>query len=260
VAGDCPASPPFHSGLIDDGSDYGNAGWKDSFFVVGCQMKNGPYCENLAPCPANGINAVERYPIGGVQGQHYKVTFSFHAITAPKVYASGRRDQAGLASDYQTGLSDSFYRDGVPTNSNAESWKLSVFDDKNLEARHFYLNSVPAGAEAPLTFLASFTKTIVIVGGGHIEHTIYQPDCRTIDNCGAGELLDAACNAPRLIPNEPATTLLPPHMRDPASQLVVATPTTSAFSQGLSQPWRAQWGHLQVTAIEATIDPVTVDY
>ena len=247
-------------GIFGAPSDYGNPGWQSSFFVVGCQKKDGPYCVNLTPCPAEGLKTVEKYPIGGVQGQHYKVTFFFHAVTAPKVYEGGKRDRAGLSTDYQTGLNDTFYRDGAPTNSTSESWKLSVYDDKGLVARHFYMNSVLPGAEAPLTLLVSYTKSIVVVGGGHIEHTIDEPDCRTIDNCGAGELLDATCSAPRLLPDEPATTMLPPYARDPASQFVVATPTISAFSKGLSQPWRAQWGHLQVTAIEVTTDPVVMDY
>ena len=259
--------------VLSTASDYGNPGWKNSWWVTGCLVKQGHDCITVNTCPAGGADpeskgarTVEKFPIGGVAGQRYKVTFNFNAVSEAKVYMGGKRDVAAEAADAETGISDTFYRDGTSPLSNYNVIKLTVFDDKGVEARHYYMNSfTKTEFESHRTFLISYTKSIVIVGGGHIEHMVQDANCHAIDNCGSGPVGDGPndCNGGRNLPKEPATTMLPPKYKDPADGMLKNTPDVAkgGYPQAtLAQPWHAQAGHLTVTAIEATTDDVKKDY
>lgn len=265
---------PTLDGILGGMSDFGNPGWKDSWWVTGCLVKQGHDCiTNTTTCnsmdgatpESKGARTTEKFPVGGTPGQHYKVTFKFNAVTEAKVYQGGKRDQADVAGDVETGISDTFYRDGTSPESNYNVIKLVIFDDKGMEARHYYMNSFPRTEfESHRTFLAAYTKSIVIVGGGHIEHFVQDKNCHAIDNCGSGTVGDGPndCNAARNIPNEPATVMLPAKYMDPLDGKIKPTPQVAAGYPGatLAQPWHAQAAHLTVTAIEATNDPVNMDY
>jgi hypothetical protein len=133
-----------------------------------------------------------------------------------------------------------------------------------MPARHYYMNSFPdainSGWESHRTFLINYTKSIVIVGGGKITYLVQDSNCHAIDNCGAGNVPDDVCPAPRTIPNEP-TAMLPAMYKDPADGKVKATASLNELSNGsVAQPWHSQAGHLTITKIEETADPVTMDY
>jgi hypothetical protein len=262
-------------GILSGASDFGNAGWKDSWWVTGCNVKAGHDCITVpdAQCHSTddaaggsegkGARTIEKFPVGGVAGQHYKVTFSFNAVTEAKKYDGGKRDVTGVAADVESGISDTFYRDGNSPASNYNVIKMTVFDDKNMPVRHFYMNSFPdTSYESHRTFLASYKKVIVIVGGGHVEHLVQDSNCHAIDNCGAGNVSDTECNGARSLPGGDNALMLPAKYKDPKDGTLKNTPLVAPGIPGasLAQPWHAQAGHLKVTAIEATNDPVTMDY
>jgi hypothetical protein len=274
-AGGGTGDPVTVEGILSGASDFGNAGWKDSWWVTGCNVKAGHDCITVpdAQCHSSddaaggtegkGARTIEKFPVGGVAGQHYKVTFSFNAVTEAKKYDGGTRDVPGVAADVESGVSDTFYRDGNSPASNYNVIKLTVFDDKNMPVRHFYMNSFPETSyESHRTFLASYKKVIVIVGGGHIEHLVQDSNCHAIDNCGPGNVPDDSCNGPRNLPGGDGTLMLPAKYKDPKDGTVKNTPLVAPGIPGasLAQPWHAQAGHLKVTAIEATTDPVTMNY
>ena len=192
-----------------------------------------------------------------------RVTFTFNALVEAKSYEQGTRDAGSKPPpDLEHSPTDSFHRDGSPIPSGHNVWKLTVYDDKGAEARHYFMNSFPAGGawqDYDRLFQVSFTKSIVIVGGGFIEHAIQDPDCLTVDNCGADGSVDGACLRPRSLLLEPMAQL-PVKYEDPDDRRLKPTLELSAFNQELQQPWHSQLGHLTVTKIEATADPVSINY
>ncbi|HVY31732.1 MAG TPA: hypothetical protein VHB79_34590 [Polyangiaceae bacterium] len=255
-------------------SSYGNPGWRDSWWVTGCAQKSANDCiTNANTCNAKdgqgseekGARTTEKFPIGGVPGQHYKVTFKFNAVTEAKVYNNGHRDKAVVENDPHNTPLDMFYRDGESPITHYNVVKLTVFDDKGAEARHYYMNSAPElnGWEDHFTFLASYQKSIVIVGGGHIEHLVQDNNCHAIDNCGAAHVDGDSCPSPRKLPGGDDGLKIPSKYQDPidgmvkdTSQLVAGYPA----EQNLMQPWHAQAGHLTIISIEPTTDDVKKDY
>jgi hypothetical protein len=272
-AGGTPGNDTVDS-VLSGMSDFGNNGWKDSWWVTGCNVKSGHDCITVpdADCAKNdgagsedkGARTIEKFPVGGTKGQKYKITFTFNAVTEAKKYDGGTRDGGTMvAADVESGITDTFYRDGNSPLSKYNVIKLTVFDDTGTEARHFYMNSFPdTSYESHRTFLASYTKSIVIVGGGHIEHLVQDSNCHAIDNCGAGNVPDDSCNGPRNLPGMDGTLMLPAKYKDPKDGMIKNTPLVAPGIPGasLAQPWHAQAGHLKVTALVATTDPVTMDY
>lgn len=249
-----PPQPPNYNEVLGAPSSFGNPGWKDSWFVVGCPQKDGIYCQTADPCPPGGVTTEESFPISGKPGVRYQVTFGFSAVLSPKLYEGGVLDAQGI-TPIERSNHDTFYRDGAPVDSNAETWQLTVIDEDGLPARHYYMNAFSAEYQSERTYQANFQKTIVVIGGGTMRHTVHNPDCRVVDNWVGPSSDDTT---PRLLPGPPA--ILPQSYQDPATGQVVATELLSSFGDGRNQPWHAQAGHLLITKIEETSDPVTHDY
>lgn len=253
-------------------SDYGVYAWKSSWFVTGCANKQGHDCITVASCPNQGAAnfedkgglTLETFELGGVPGQHYKVTFQFNALSEAKEYRNGTRDTGTtVPANAEAAIWDTFYRDGEPIPSNYNVMKLTVFDNNMMPARHYYMNSFPAGGgwESHRTFLVSYMKSIVVVGGGKITYLVQDSNCHAIDNCGAGNVPDDSCPAPRNLPGADAQTMLPAMYKDPADGKVKATASLNQLSNGsTAQPWHSQAGHFTITKIEETADPVTMNY
>jgi hypothetical protein len=262
------------SALLRNRSTFGNACWKSSWFLTGCKTKQGNHCQTFtgtcrsptSPPEVQGALTREIFPVEGVLGQHYKVTFMFNALVEAKAYEQGIRDAGSeVPADHERSTVDAFHRDGSPIPSGHNVWKLTVYDDKGAEARHYFMNSFPAGGPRPgywesdRLFQVSFTKSIVIVGGGFIEHAVQDPDCLTVDNCGPDGSGDGSCPDPRSLLLEP-TAELPAKYEDPDDRRLKPTLELSAFNPKFHQPWHSQLGHLTVTQIEATTDPVSMNY
>jgi hypothetical protein len=257
-------------------SSFGNPGWKDSWWVMGCDVKNLFDClsntqtcnNNDGPTPEEkGARTTETWHLGGQKGQHYKVTFKFNGVTAAKLYHGGTRDVPTVAGDPHTDMPlDMFYRDGGSLESNYDVLKLTVYDDSLQPVRHYYMNSAPPGNlldwENHYTFLASYQKSIVVVGQGKIEHLVQDRNCHAINNCGAGLLSDDKCPTPRKLPGGDDGLLLPSKYQDPKDGVVKSTLLleTAYPSATLAQPWHAQASHLTIIAVEKTTDPVDANY
>ena len=253
-------------------SDFGNPGWPNSFFLTGCKaIADDGSCTLATACPNAGVQSEERFPIGGTPGEHYKVAFRFSAIVEAKEYSGGKRD-AGTSqpANAYAGIWDSFYRDGVPLPTERNAWKLTVYDEKGQEARHYYLNSFPVETGLVVegnTFVVQYKKAIVVVGGGAVSHTIQAPACRANDNCGVvepgagGEGGAPDCVGARNMPAPDNTVMLPSMYRDLDDGQVKVTPQLSTYANAsLAQPWHSQVGKLTVLSMECTNDPVSTDY
>lgn len=236
--------------------------WGDSWFLTGCKATaNGDCGTYAAACPSGGTVTRETFPINGTPGQHYKVTFAFNAVVELKQYTSGVRDAGNTdPAELEPSPADTFYRDGVPSDSAHNDWTLTVFDDKGLKGRQYHMNSAPPGlgAETGRTYLVSYRKAIVIVGGGKIVHEIADRDCLAVDNCGPG-LNEASCPSPRNLPNEP-NVLLPKTYEDPEDHELKPLSALSVSNPDGGQPWHSQLGHLTVQSIEQTNDPLSTNY
>ncbi len=251
-------------------SDFGFTAWKSSWFLTGCQARDGASCATIVgACPKQaaafeqqGAQTLESFEIGGKPGQRYKVSFAFDGLVEAKEYEGGTRDAGnGVPPNADNGIWDTFHRDGTPTPSGANVWELSVYDHKQQLARRYYMNSFPKGQgwESQRLFNVSFTKSIVIVGGGKLTHRVQDPDCRSVDNCGSGNVPPDTCPAPRTLSKAP-TTQLPAQYQDPSDGLIKPTLALSPMNKDFTQPWHSQLGHLTVTKVEETTDPVTTDY
>ncbi len=222
---------------------------KSSWFLTGCvQQTDHSHCINHTMCPNQGALAFEdkglvilqTFPVGGVAGQNYKLTFTFNAVADPKEYQDGTRDQPNIVPGdlpRDSAIYDSFYRGGSPVPSTYAVWKMTVFDENGKEARHYYMNSFPLGQgyESNRTFLLSYTKSIVVIGGGKVSYLLQDSNCNVADNCGPGPQESAQC-APRNMPNEPADVMLPAQYLDPTTQMLVPTQDLSALNPTATQP------------------------
>ena len=115
--------------------------------------------------------------------------------------------------------------------------------------------------ERTQTYLLSYTKSIVVVGGGKVTHRIHEPNCRAADNCGALPPSGTVCESPRNLPNEPADIALPAMYQDPTdNQLKPISELVLGVANPMGQPWHTQLGHLSVLSVEITDEPVTHDF
>lgn len=241
-------------------SNYGNPGWKDSWWVTGCGSKHDHDCYTIEQCPAAGDRTKETFPVGGEPGKHYKVDFAYNAVNEGRGYTGGTKDKP-LAGDLN-GIdnNDSFYRDGTAPDSKYNELRMTVFDDNGAEVRHFFMNAFSTAQENHLAFLSSYKKSIVIVGGGKIEHMVFDSNCHAIDNCNAGEVIGTTCNAPRRLPGGDGQLMLPPFYANPNDNYKVVATNLISITASRNQPWKSQASHLKVTAITETTDPVTMNY
>ena len=234
--------------------------WKDSWFISGCQVKQGHDCVNIQSCPngqaANfedrGLVIKELFPLGGKKGTTYAVSFIFHAISEGKFYAGGTREAGNaVPANIDSDVLDTFHVGGAPVISNYNVFRIRVLDSAMFEIGRYYMNSFPpaSGAESHRTFRLGYSKTIDVVGGGFVEYLIEDSNCHSIDNCGPGNVSDTVCNAGQSIPNEP-NIALPPQYMDPSLQKVVPLALLNSVN-GATQPWHAQIGHLTITSVFA---------
>jgi hypothetical protein len=263
--------------VADQKSDFGMP-WKSSWFLEGCKQVKGTECVNIEPCPnqtatpfeAIGARTLETFPIGGTSGQHFKVTFTFNAIVSAKVYEGGSRD-AGTQVP--------------PDVNNPSTWVGRLLSRRSpgpqqphgLEAQRFrregrrgttyYMNSFPPPVldpppnlpmyyESHRLFSLSYTKSIVVVGGGRVTYLVQDSNCQVAINCEAN--VDPTCTV-RSLPNE-QNELVPPMYQDPADDMLKPTTQLSMYNPTLMQPWKASLGHLTINNVEVTDDPVTQNY
>jgi hypothetical protein len=258
-------------------SSFGNPGWKDSWWVTGCYKKQQHDCLLMedSECGAKndpnggnegvGARTRETWKLGGEPGQKYKVSFQFNAVTEAKRYTGGKRDVDNVAGDPHTNTPhDLFYRGGTSPSTNYNVVKLTVFDENDKPVYNYYMNAAPDGGDLGVwenhyTFLASYKKSIVVIGGGKIEHLVQDKNCHAIDNCGPNLLNGAGCAAERKLPGDSANLTLPPKYQDPRDGMIKNTQDLAAGPyprQAPTQAWHSQAGHLKILSIEKTTEAI----
>lgn len=244
----------------DKKSSFGNPPWSDSWWVTGCSSKHDHDCYTIEQCPAEGDRTTESFPVGGVAGQHYQVDFTYNAVNEGRGYTGGTKDKPVAADLNNIDNNDSFYRDGDAPASKYNELKLTIYDDKMVAVRHYYMNAFSQAQENHLAFLSSYKKSIVIVGGGKIEHMVFDSNCHAIDNCNAGEVIGTTCNSPRRLPGADGQLMLPPFYANPNDGYKVVATNLISITAARTQPWKSQASHLTITAIKKTDAPVTMNF
>jgi hypothetical protein len=257
------------------GSTKSNFGfyWKDSWFITGCYQKQGADCWALPnTCPGtpmgggfedSGSVARETFPLGGTMGTTYLVTFTLNGITEAKVHQGGMfanpnmdvaTPMAGDPVISEGGVNNNtFYIGGSAVPSTYNVMRLRVLNSAKTEVQRYYMNAFPAngGWESHRTFTISYTHTIEVPGGGFIEYTTEDSNCRAIDNCGVGAAVtNGDCSASRYIPNEMNVPLPATYGFLPGS----TTPRTLASMNVVNaavQPWHSQLNHFTITKVVA---------
>lgn len=225
---------------------------KSSWFLTGCKQKSDYACLTSSNCPAGGLKWTQSFPIGGVVGANYSITFDFRGLAEGRYYTGGTYDGA-LGVDPNANTNDGFYIGGSPGASNYDVWQLRVLDAQGNEVQHYYLNAFPnQGYESHRTFLLSYTKSILVVGGGTVELAWADLNCRSIDNCNAGDVVGTTCTMPRKLPSPDQNLQVPAAFVDPEDgQMKGYAALSAAYSPASrAQPWHSQLGHLTVTAAE----------
>jgi hypothetical protein len=250
--------------------------WKDSWFITGCYQKQGADCWALpGTCPGtpagggfedSGSVARETFPLGGMVTMPptmYAVTFTLNGLTEAKVHQGGMfanpnmdvaTPMAGNPTISEGGVNNNtFYIGGTAVPSTYNVMRLRVLNAAKTEVQRYYMNAFPAngGWESHRVFAISYTHTIDVPGGGFIEYTTEDSNCRAIDNCGVGSAVtDGACNASRYIPNEPMNTPLPmTYGFTPGSTTNVRTLASMNVVNGAVQPWHSQLNHFKITKV-----------
>jgi hypothetical protein len=262
--------------VVSGKSNFG-FGLKDSWFITGCDNKQGHDCVTIPTCPNGGIAnfedkgsvANEVFPIGGAMGTTYDVSFKFNGVSEAKYYQGGSWAQpatdvatpggADPAIDEGGIANNNFYIGGSGVASNYNVMRIRVMDSTGKEVGRYYMNSYPgnSGAESHRTFLLSYAHTIPVPGKGTVEFHLEDSNCHAIDNCGAGNVSDTVCDAARNVPNEP-NLVLPAMYTNVKKQAITpaATPAPVLVPlaelnpvTGAKQPWHSQISHFTVTKV-----------
>src|SRR4051812_1503898 len=145
-------------------------------------------CANVG-CTGKEVTHTTVYRVGGQAGTVYNMTFRVRGVVEGYQYQGGTRDQ-GTTS--QATNPDLFYQggQGLPAGgrgSDYNTYQLTVAPPVAGAPNTYFLNSIPVNPRDPgavhLTFVADFTKTIKISGGGTITFSTFDSNCRTVMNC-----------------------------------------------------------------------------
>jgi hypothetical protein len=145
-------------------------------------------CANVG-CTGKEVTHTTVYRVGGQAGAVYNMTFRVRGVVEGYQYQGGTRDQ-GTTS--QATNPDLFYQggQGLPAGgrgSDYNTYQLTVAPPVAGAPNTYFLNSIPVNPRDPgavhLTFVADFTKTIKISGGGTITFSTFDSNCRTVMNC-----------------------------------------------------------------------------
>lgn len=200
-------------------------------------------CAN-SPCSGNMATTTNMWKINGTTGTIYDVTFRVRGVVEVIDYKEGMRDSGNTSI---VNNKDLFYRGGRGLNSSESGYdynqyKLTVAPASPSDTAKgvYFLNSVDA-SQSPkvskvtehLTFPVDYTKTIEVPGGSTVTMTVFDSNCRLVQNCGttAGNNM---CSAPVVANLSPA---------DP--------PAPSTFQTG-NTAWAQNGGHGQFLFFDIT--------
>jgi len=244
---------------------------QNSFILFPCYSQNQQDCitfqgacpnQNTAlPMEQQGFTTHEYFTLGGTPGTMYSATFTVHGVSEAKYYMGGTRFAGNTdpTNPYAPAGIDTFYMGGTPVNvENYNIYKITVWNPPapgadagpggtGTEVQHYYLNSFPqtnTPYEYHETFPISWTHQIPVPGGGIIEYSTADRNCRAVDNCGSGfrtTPCTGVANSSISIPSDPSVMIPAMYMGQPVSALNLISGTT--------QPYHSQAFHITVTAV-----------
>jgi len=194
--------------------------WDGALLTYPCApgSTNNYDCGN-SPCSGNANTTTKMWKMNGTEGTVYDVTFRVRGVVEVINYLEGMRDSGNTSI---VNNKDLFYRGGRGLNSGEtgvdyNQYKLTISPAAASDTAKgvYFLNSVDA-SQSPkvskvtehLTFPIDYTKTIQIPGGSTVTLSVYDSNCRLVQNCGttAGS---GMCSAPVVVNLSPATPPAP---------------------------------------------------
>ena len=164
-------------------------GW---MFLVPCSGGVSGYdCANVG-CVGGNVTKTMQFPIGGMPGVVYDMTFHLRGVVEGYLYDGGTRDSGAMPQMQTTAGNDLFHQDGMPLAMGASGYdyntmQLEVTPAISGQDNKYFLNSIPITPLDPsayhLTFIIDYTKTIKVTGGGMMTFTSFDSNCRLIMNC-----------------------------------------------------------------------------
>ena len=133
-----------------------------------------------------------QFPIGGVAGQVYDMTFHLRGVVEAYLYNGGTRDSGTTMQTQTTAGNDLFHRGGMQLATGQSGYdyntmQLEVTPAVSGQENKYFLNSIPITPLDPsafhLTFIIDYTKTIKVTGGGMVTFSSFDSNCRLIMNC-----------------------------------------------------------------------------
>jgi hypothetical protein len=170
------------------------AGALDGYlYLVPCNggAASGYDCANNG-CVAGSVTQTMQFPIGGMPGQVYDMTFHVRGVVEGYRYDGGTRDNGTTMQMQTTTGNDLFHRGGMQlatgaSGSDYNTMQLDVTPAVTGETNRYFLNSIPVpltdASAAHLTFIIDYEKTIKITGGGMLTFSSFDSNCRLVMNC-----------------------------------------------------------------------------
>jgi hypothetical protein len=193
--------------------------------------QNSPSCQNQQPKTTS-----MDFAIGGEAGKIYDVTVHVYGVVESKNYQGGTRRDGNNMNASSTG-GDFWYEGGTAPNSTYNTYEFHVTPKVDGAKNDYFLNSRNGSGEGHESWALNYTATFPVTGGGKLNFTVFDSNCRQIMNCGPGTG-SSNCAAPRQL-DLSATDPKPPGS------------FTQPFVGGAPNGATGQWVFLDVTAVVA---------
>lgn len=152
-----------------------------------CTPSGAYYRSKLIACSGNVLDVSHTYPVGGVEGQKYKVTFHFYGVVEPRDYGPdvmreasnrpGNQDSGAMPTPWAVAKAGHKY-----SPADYDTYELRIDDQNDQEVAAYYLNADTM--QGHWTYALNFSKQIEVIGGGRVRARIYDQNCKGIKNCG----------------------------------------------------------------------------
>lgn len=152
-----------------------------------CTPSGAYYRSKLIACSGNVLDVKHTYPVGGVEGKTYKVTFHFYGVVEPRNYGTDvMREATNRPGNQDTGAMPTPWAVAKAGHMSAPAdydvYELRIDDQNDKEVAVYYLNADTM--QGHWTYALNFSKQIEVIGGGRVRARIYDQNCKGIKNCG----------------------------------------------------------------------------
>jgi hypothetical protein len=186
-------------------------------------------------CPASGVDRDSTVSVKGTAGQSYTVNIEVRGVIGTRCYQGGTR--ASTAAAKENDYNNWWYVGGTPYNSTGwwNTYELHVTPSTGDASKDvYYFNASDNGGgsfcEREATYLAKYTASFKVVGGGSLTFRIHDNNCKGQQNCGSNTDANSTC-APRTV--DLAGMTPQPPTTSPASK----QPPSNVFSKTYYPQW-----------------------